>query len=339
MTSEALLTRLKNNPFLLAPMASITDTSFRSYMKRLGVDIVISELVSANGIRYGGEKTLKLMEYKEQERPVGLQLFGENIENLAYSAAKVEEMGYDFIDMNFGCPVKKVVQKGAGSAILKDLVQLRNVLRAVKGATSLPVTIKIRTGWTQEERNAPEVCQVAYDEGITWVAIHGRTRSQAYTGEADWAYISEVKEKSPLPIIGNGDLNTPDLAVSRLKQSGCDGVMIGRGCLKNPWIFQDSLRLLEGKALETERNHVPLLKDLYREFRAYHSERLVIIQLRKFAMWYSAGFRGSAQFRKDLFKTQSLEETLEKTLEYYSELDHLSRTDTTKEAFLMGGHG
>ncbi|MBY0383676.1 tRNA-dihydrouridine synthase family protein, partial [bacterium] len=157
MTEAELIQHLKKNPFVLAPMAGITDMPFRLFMKELGVGLVVSELVSANGIKFAGEKTLKLLEFNEAERPVGLQLFGEDLEALALAAQKVEALGADFVDLNFGCPVKKVVQKGAGSAILKDLNQLRAVLRTVKSAVKIPVTIKIRTGWEQSQRNAVEV--------------------------------------------------------------------------------------------------------------------------------------------------------------------------------------
>lgn len=339
MTESDLLQALRDNPFVLAPMASITDKPFRTYMRGLGTGIVISELVSANGIRYGGDKTFKLMEYDERERPVGIQLFGENLENLEYAAKVVEDRGADFIDMNFGCPVKKVVQKGAGSAILKDLVQLKKVLRTMKSAVSIPVTIKIRTGWDQNQRNADQVTQVAYDEGITWVAIHGRTRSQGYSGDADWDYIKQIKAQSPLPVLGNGDITSPELAVERLKESGCDGVMVGRGCLKNPWLFLEALDLYKEKVPTRQKSFVPLIESLAGELQSFHDTRTVMIQLRKFAMWYSSGYPGSAQFRKTLFSTATVQETLQKTLEYYQKLDHGNRIDTSREAFLMGGHG
>ena len=239
MTEVELLHHLKHHPFVLAPMAGITDMPFRAFMKSMGAGVVVSELVSANGIKYGGENTLKLLDYEESERPVGLQLFGEDPQVLADAARKVQELGADFVDLNFGCPVKKVVQKGGGSAVLKDIPHLQKILRAVKSAITIPLTIKIRTGWDQNQRNAVEVIKVAHDEGIAWVAIHGRTRSQGYSGSADWEFIASIKAVSPIPIIGNGDITTAEMAVNRLRQSQCDGVMIGRGCLKNPWIFQE----------------------------------------------------------------------------------------------------
>ena len=243
MREEDLVGYLKKNPFVLAPMAGITDAPFRTFMREMGAGVVVTELVSATGLQYSSDKTRKLMHFEEVQRPIGIQIFGETLEHLAFATREIEVMGADFVDLNFGCPVPKVVKKGAGSAVLKDLVALRDILRTVKAASSLPVTIKIRTGWDESTRNSEEVCQVAYDEGITWVAIHGRTRAAAYSGKADWEYISNVKAKARLPVLGNGDITSAEMALQRLKDSGCDGVLIGRGCLKNPWIFREALAL------------------------------------------------------------------------------------------------
>jgi nifR3 family TIM-barrel protein len=322
-------------------MAGITDKAFRVYMKGLGAGVVISELVSANGIKYGGEKTFKLLEYDEVERPVGLQLFGEDPETLAVAAQVVEELGADFIDLNFGCPVKKVVSKGAGAAALRDPVQLGNILRAVKSAVKIPVTIKIRTGWEQSERNAVDVLHVAHNEGMTWVSIHGRTRSQGYSGRADWDYIASVKAVSPIPVIGNGDILTAEQAEERRRTSGCDAVMIGRGALKNPWIFAEAQNLFQGRKPEEGivYNFIAAFDALKSELVKSYDDRLVMIQLRKFSMWYSAGYPESSQFRKALFSTRTVEETYASILDYYSNLDQYSKADTSHEAFLMGGHG
>ncbi len=341
MTDSQLIQHLKSNPFVLAPMAGITDMPFRLYMKGLGAGLVVSELVSANGIKFAGEKTLKLLAFHEKERPVGLQLFGEDLEALRLAAQKVESMGADFVDLNFGCPVKKVVQKGAGSALLKDLNQLKLVLRTVRAAVKIPVTIKIRTGWEQSQRNAVEVTKIAHDEGIAWVAIHGRTRSQGYSGQADWEYIASVKAVSPVPVIGNGDILSAEQAENRLRLSGCDGVMIGRGCLKNPWIFQETKNILDGKSSDEgiDYNYLPLFERLKTLLEAVHDERTVVIQLRKFAMWYSAGFPESSVFRKDIFSTRTVQETYDRVCDYYSQIDLGHKQDTSHEDFLMGGHG
>src|SRR4051812_20930278 len=204
MKESVLLAYLKAQPFTLAPMAAITDRPFRSFMREMGCGVVVSELVSATGLKYSSEKTLRMMEFEPSQHPVGIQLFGEELDHLSEAAKKVEQLGADFVDLNFGCPVTKVVKRGAGSACLKDLLFLREILRAVKSAVSIPVTIKVRTGWDENTRNSSEVAQIAFDEGITWMAIHGRTRAAQYNGLADWDYIRSVKASSPIPVIGNG---------------------------------------------------------------------------------------------------------------------------------------
>lgn len=369
MTESQLLSHLRTNPFVLAPMAGITDRPFRSFMREMGCGVVVTELVSATGLKFSSQKTLRLMEFEKNQHPVGIQLFGEQLEHLTEAAKIVEQMGADFVDLNFGCPVPKVVNKGAGSACLKDLVQLRNVIRATKSGVSIPVTIKVRTGWDAGTRNTPEVVQVAADEGVTWVAIHGRTRAAQYTGLADWDYIREVKASSPLPIIGNGDIASAGQAMSRLNESGCDAVMIGRGCLKNPRIFREAGVLFaeakaEGQANTKTENqtengpangtetktatatvtepHVPLEKIVTRlcdHLETFYDERLTLIQMRKFAAWYSAGFPGAAAFRKEIFQLQEREPTLNRIHGYFAGLNETPQTDTSHEPFLMGGHG
>jgi nifR3 family TIM-barrel protein len=334
VTEKSLLENLRANPFVLAPMAGITDRPFRSFMREMGCGVVVSELVSATGLKFSSAKTRKLMEFEPSQHPVGIQLFGETLEHLSEAAKIVEQMGADFVDLNFGCPVPKVVNKGAGSACLRDLNKLRDVIRATKSAVTIPVTIKVRTGWDQGTRNSHEVVQVAHDEGVTWVAIHGRTRAAAYTGLADWEYIHEVKRTSPLPVLGNGDINSAATAVRRLQESGCDGVMIGRGCLKNPRIFCEARegRLQPGSL-------APVLARLQEHLEAFYDERLMLLQMRKFAAWYSSGFPGAAQFRKDLFQLQGRGDVLGRISDFYAGIGDFTPADTSHEPFLMGGHG
>jgi nifR3 family TIM-barrel protein len=321
-------------------MAGITDKPFRSFMRELGCGAVVTELVSATGLRYSPAKSRRLMEFAPGQTPIGIQLFGENLTDLADAAREVEQMGADFVDLNFGCPVPKVVNKGAGSACLKDLGQLRATIRAAKSGITIPLTIKVRTGWDAHTRNTHEVVRIAADEGVTWVAIHGRTRAAQYTGEADWDYIREVKASAPLPVLGNGDLTSAALAVDRLAESGCDGVMIGRGCLKNPFIFGQAMALRTGDpsfAREIPLNQV--LERLLTHLESFYDERLVLIQMRKFAAWYSSGFDGAAGFRKDLFQAHDRPSTLGRIEDFFGELRMNHQADTSREAFLMGGHG
>lgn len=331
---------LKSNPFVLAPMAGITDHAFRTFMKKLDTSVVVTELVSANGIEYKSERTMKLMSYDESQRPIGVQLFGEEPEVIARAAQVAESEGCDFIDLNFGCPVPKVVKKGAGSAMLKDPMALQKVLSAVKSAIKIPLTIKIRTGWDANSRNAIEVCNIAYNEGISWVAIHGRTRAQGYSGLADWDFISEVKANTKVPILGNGDILTPRQANLRLAQSGCDGIMIGRGCLKNPYIFMDALSMWRGESMkQVQRDYASLFNSLKEEIVAHCDAHITGIQLRKFAAWFSTGYPGAAQFRKNLFQSKSNEEIMALATEFFATLGSLDQEDTSNEEFLMGGHG
>ncbi len=370
-----LISYLRAHPFVLAPMAGITDSCFRSFMRDLGCGVVITELVSAHGIEYKSPRTAQLMEFEEKQRPVGIQLFGETPEVLAAGARVVEEMGADFVDLNFGCPVPKVVKKGAGSAILKDLPQVEKVFRAVKAATRLPVTVKIRTGWDEHSRNAAQVAEIAFNEGLTWVAIHGRTRAAGYSGLADWDFIADVKAKSRIPIIGNGDIHSAAMAVRRLRETGCDGVMIGRGCLKNPWIFREALEIwsvpaaadrdsmddspstvrawvpqanrfsgssamnIMASSVAYERDFVGLFHRLRASFEANVDQKITTLQIKKFASWYSSGYPGASNFRKSIFQTRTLDEAMDTTLAFFTELRAVSQADTSQEAFLMGGHG
>lgn len=239
-------------------MAGITNSPFRRLMKRHGNPLVISELVSANGIQYASKKTFDLLHFHEEERPVGLQIFGEDEERLCFAAREIERRGADFVDLNLGCPVPKVVKSGAGSAMCRNPIQLGKILQAMVKSVKIPVTIKIRTGWDATTRNALEVVQAAQDAGVAWVAVHGRTRAQAYTGLADWDFIGELKARSRFCIIGNGDILTPETALKRYLEYGVDAVMIGRGALRNPFIFEQCedlyLKHRHGEALSLDQS-------------------------------------------------------------------------------------
>lgn len=335
------LEALKENPFVLAPMAGITDHAFRSFMKSMGAGIVVTELVSATGMKYGSERTFDLMSFDETQRPIGIQLFGEDPETLAEAAKMVQDKGADFVDLNFGCPVPKVTKKGAGSAMLKDLENMQKVLSATVKAVKIPVSIKIRIGWDENSKNALDVCNLAYNEGIMWVAIHGRTRAQGYSGSADWNLIKHVKAETKIPVIGNGDILSATSALRRLNESGCDGVMIGRGALKNPFIFLEALSLYKEKQYEIhiEKNFKGVFDSLRNYVVAHCDEHIVNIQLKKFAAWFSTGYPGASQFRKNIFQTKSNVEVIQIASDYFSSIGDLKQEDTSHEPFLMGGHG
>ncbi len=329
------------HPFLLAPMAGITNSPFRRLMRSLGAPLVVSELVSATGIEYGGAKTLELLRFSADERPVGLQIFGEDEQHLVNGARFVERLGADFVDLNLGCPVPKVVKKGAGSAMCRNPSRLGEILAAMVRAVKIPVTIKIRTGWDSESRNALEIVRAAADAGVAWVAIHGRTRAQGYSGQADWEFISEVKARSPLPIIGNGDVNTAEQALARLRGSGVDAVMLGRGALRNPFVFDQARALWEGREIvvPAPQRYLKLLERQRVLLEGAFNERTAMIHARKFLSWYSAGFGGANEFRKTVFSTADPAALWTAGREFF-ERDAAARDGSfLAQPFLMGGHG
>ncbi|MCB0417664.1 MAG: tRNA dihydrouridine synthase DusB [Bdellovibrionaceae bacterium] len=319
--------------FVLAPMSGITDGVFRLLMREMGAHIVISDLVSAEGLMRGGEKTRSMLAYSEAERPVGIQIFGGNPESLVEACRIVEAEGADFVDLNLGCPVKKVVKTGAGSAWLRDPAALGKILLQMKQAIRIPLTIKIRTGWDESSINAKEVVHVAYECGVSWVAIHGRTRAQGYSGEADWELIRDVAQSSPLPILGNGDILTAAQARARIEGGYAHGVMIGRGALKNPWIFSELSGVASGIpdfASMIDR-HFELALSMKNEARAF-------LSLKKFLGWYASGLPGASQFRKSLFEIREVEGLRQLATSFFAGVDVRAKVDDG-QPFLMGGHG
>lgn len=326
-------------------MAGITNSPFRRLMRRYGSSLVISELVSANGIEYVSQKTLGLLKFAEEERPVGLQIFGEDAERLARGAQVVEKLGADFVDLNLGCPVPKVVKKGAGSAMCRNPAELGKTLTAMVRAVKIPVTIKIRTGWDQQTRNAHEVVQAAYDAGVRWVAVHGRTRAQGYSGEADWDFIGEIKAKTKMPIIGNGDLNTPEIAVERIRRYGLDAVMMGRAILRNPFFFKQVSALWKGQsyARPTIEDYLELFK-VQRSLMEDHFGRgdIATIHARKFLAWYASGFPRCHEFRKQVFTIPEGDVLWKTAADYFTQaFEDMRGRDMAflNQPFLMGGHG
>ncbi len=330
-----------DHPFLLAPMAGITNSPFRRLMREYGSALVISELVSANGIEYASSRTMELLKFTEQERHVGLQIFGEGVENLVKACQVVEKLGADFVDLNLGCPVQKIVKKGAGSAMCRDPIGLGKVLTAMAASVKIPVTIKIRTGWDANSRNALEIIKVAADAGVKWVAIHGRTRAQGYSGDADWEFIGNVKAASPLPIIGNGDICTPEQAVERYKTYGVDAVMIGRGALRNPFLFEQASDVLYGRTVRpvTAERLIELLDKQRMYLKDCFTGRAEMLHARKFLAWYSSGYPGSADFRKKVFHIPEAEDLWKEARDFFAIALQKRDMSYLSEPFLMGGHG
>ena len=338
-----LLDYIKKNPFFLAPMAGVTDAPLRSFMREMGCGIITTELISARAIQEQNLKTKKLMTFTKSQRPIGIQIFGEEEKTLAEAAQFIEQMGVDFVDLNLGCPVSKIVKKGAGSALLKDLKLLAEILNTIKSAISIPLSVKIRTGWDENNLNAKEVAQIAYNEGCSWITIHGRTRAQAYSGKSNWPYIKEVKKTATLPVIGNGDLDSSEHAIEALRFSGCEGVMIGRGALYNPWIFEEALELLQKDKTSSlpipQKDPLILVEKLKVHLEDFYDERLFLLQIKKFSSWFSNGFSNSTHFRKILFQEKNKEKTLDLIREFFTTHPAPFKKPARHEPFLMQGHG
>jgi nifR3 family TIM-barrel protein len=317
--------------WVLAPMAGITDVVFRTLARRYGSHAVVSELVSSEGLVRGGQKTRELMEFCEAERPVGIQIFGHDVATMVEAVRIVQGEGADFVDINFGCPVKKVVCDGGGAAWLRDPAAMGKLLVAMKSALRIPLTIKVRTGWDETSINVPDVVRVAAESGVAWVAIHGRTRAQGYSGHADWELIRRVAVDSAIPILGNGDLVTAAQARKRLDEGYCHAVMIGRGALKNPWIFRE----LAGETVEYD--FPKLIEEHFELAIARRGTKRAFLSLKKFLAWYASGYPYASQFRSRLFQTNDVEELRGLAKEFFEQIRYQPVDDG--QPFLMGGHG
>jgi len=285
-------------PLILAPMAGITDLPFRSLAREQGAPLCFTEMISAQGLIRQGKNTLALLRGDDRDRPLGIQLFGEDPPALAEAAKRVEGL-CDLIDINMGCPVKKVVSSGAGSALPRNPEKVREILREVRRSTRLPLTIKIRTGWSASETSFQQIARIAAEEGCDAITLHPRTRSQMFAEHADWDRLKELKHSSSIPIIGSGDIFSCDDVVNMFSHTGCDGVMIARGALGNPWIFRESSQALYGDSpkpptseerLSVVLKHLRLLDEMYGEYTA-------VREMRKHISWYVKGIPGAARFR------------------------------------------
>jgi tRNA-dihydrouridine synthase B len=297
----------------LAPLAGITGSVFRRICCEFGARPVMTEMVSADGILHRGtaKKTARLLGFHESERPVGFQLFGSNPDVMAVAVKRVLEGEPDFIDINAGCPVKKVVGRGAGSALLRTPELLADIVAAVVTASSgVPVTVKIRSGWDERSINAVEVSRLCVEAGASAIIVHPRTRSQGFSGRSDWSVIRDVREAVAVPVIGSGDITTPEDAVAMLRETGCRTVMIGRRAMGNPWIFAQVRALLSGEEVPPSPDTAARLDLALRQLDMLAgevSERFALLNMRKFFGWYSRGAREGAQFRQDIFKAESID--------------------------------
>ena len=311
---------LENNVFL-APMAGVTDLPFRILCKEMGCGLVYSEMVSAKGILYDNKNTTELLEIDPKERPVAVQLFGSDPEILGAMAKKIEQYPIDIIDVNMGCPAPKIVKNGEGSCLMKTPELVGKIVKSLVESQSKPVTIKFRKGFDDDHINAVEIAKIAEANGASAVAVHGRTREQYYSGKADWDIIKQVKEAVNIPVIGNGDVFTPQDAKNLLEHTGCDAIMVGRGAQGNPWIFKRILHYLQTGELLPEPTAEERVEKALRHAQMlidYKGEYIGVREMRKHMAWYMKGLPGAAELRGKLNHAENMEQ-LEVLLRGYLE--------------------
>ena len=301
------------NQIVLAPMAGISNTSYRKIIKEMGAGLIYAEMVSDKAITYGNSKTLDLLKMDESERPIAQQIFGADKESFVTAAKKiVEEQHPDIIDINMGCPVPKIaISSQAGSALLKNPDKIYEIVKAVVEAVNIPVTVKMRLGWDNDHINCIEVGKLVEKAGAKAITLHARTRSQGYSGKADWSYIKKLKEAVNIPVIGNGDVVSCYDAKRMLDETGCDAVMIGRGVLGNPWLIRDCVNYLENGEEPIEVTPKEKIEMLRRHFDLLvndKNEKAAILEIRSHALWYIKGLPGSAAIKNQRCSTKSTKE-------------------------------
>jgi tRNA-dihydrouridine synthase B len=304
------------SPFAIAPMAGMTDTAFRRLVKRHGgCGLVVTEMVSAEGLVRGIDRTLEYAEYTEEERPISIQIFGGDPAKMADAAQIVEGMGADIVDVNMGCPVPKIAKHNAGCSLMREPGHAASVIAAMAKAVRIPVTVKMRAGWNDDDRNAPTLARMVQDAGARAIAVHGRTAAQSYSGSADWDLVAQIADELAIPVFGSGDCIEPEQIVQRMR-SGADGVLVGRGVLRNPWILAQATDLAAGRpprevTLEDRGRFLLdyidlLLKERVDDARAVSHDRWVVNKIRALGSWYTKGLDNGSHLRTAINSASSL---------------------------------
>ncbi len=317
-----------DNPVVLAPMAGISNTSYRKIIKEMGAGLIYAEMVSDKAITYENQKTLDLLKMSEKERPIAQQIFGSDIDSFVKAAKRVVEYQHpDILDINMGCPVPKVAIKNqAGSALLKNPEKIYEIVKAVVDAVTIPVTVKIRSGWDEKSINAVEVAKICEKAGAKAIAIHARTRSQGYSGHADWQIIKAVKEAVNIPVIGNGDVTSCFDAKRMLDETHCDGVMIGRGVLGNPWLIRECVAYLKDGTIipkPTIEEKIRMMKRHYELLKNDKSEREALLEIRSHLLWYLKGLPESKPVKNAICTCQSSDQLFQIIDNYYHTIKDL----------------
>ena len=307
-------------PLVLSPMAGVTDVPFRALLKRRGgIGLTVSEFISVEGLTRNNPKSRRQMRFHEYERPFAVQIFGGQPERMRMAAELAEEVGADILDVNCGCPAPKVVKHGGGSGLLRDLPRLETILKEIKKAISIPLTVKIRAGFYDHTRNAVEVARMAEACGVEHIALHGRTKEQAYKGWADWDLVRQVKEVVRVPVSGSGDVVSVEGAFRRWRETNCDGILIGRGAMANPWIFRQVEDALAGREpyQPTLAEKKDVLLEYFELLRADMPEFAAVGRMKQLAGQFTKGLAGGARFRQVIYHSQSVTEVLDRIGEYF----------------------
>jgi nifR3 family TIM-barrel protein len=315
------------SPFAIAPMAGMTDTAFRRLVKRHGgCGLVVTEMVSAEGLVRGIDRTLEYADYTEEERPISIQIFGGDPGKMAAAAQIVEGMGADIVDVNMGCPVPKIAKHNAGCSLMREPSHAATVIAAMTKAVKIPVTVKMRAGWNDDERNAPTLARMVQDAGASAIAVHGRTAAQSYSGSADWDLVARIAEDLTIPVFGSGDCLEPEQVIDRIR-AGVEGVLVGRGVLRNPWILAQAMDLAAGRparqvTLEDRGNFLLeyidlLMKERVDEAREMTHDRWVVNKLRALGSWYTKGLESGSHLRTGINSASSLDQLRRLIAEFF----------------------